>query len=65
MWPDVIGPDESVGEWRLGDDAETVLAGIAERAAQSDLHGIPRSEIDALAGAGLLGGALERVARQG
>ncbi|MDA2988276.1 MAG: acyl-CoA/acyl-ACP dehydrogenase [Actinomycetota bacterium] len=61
---DVIGPDEAVGEWRLGDDAEAVLAGIAERAAQSDQHGIARSEIDALADAGLLGEALEPSARQ-
>jgi hypothetical protein len=61
---DVIGPDEAVGVWRLGDHAESVLAGIAKRAAQSDQHGIARSEIDALADAGLLGEALEPSARQ-
>ena len=61
---DVIGPDEAVGEWRLGDDAESVLAGIADYAAESDAHGIPRSAIDALAGVGLLGEALQPVARQ-
>lgn len=61
---DVIGPDEAVGEWRLGDEGEAVLAGIAERAGESDQHGIARSEIDALAGVGLLGEPLEPPARQ-
>jgi len=61
---DVVGPDEAVGDWRLSEAANLVLAEIAERAAQSDAEGIPRSEIDALAGVGLLGSALEPAARQ-
>lgn len=61
---DVVGPDEAVGEWRLGAAEEQVLAEIAERAAQSDAEGIPRSVIDALAGVGLLGTALQPAARQ-
>ena len=61
---DVIGPDESVGAWRLSAAQERVLEGIAERAAQSDAEGIARSQIDALAVAGLLGEPLEPGARQ-
>ena len=61
---DVVGPDESVGEWRLTAPQESVLADIAERAAQSDAEGIARSQIDALAAVGLLGEPLEPGARQ-
>jgi len=61
---DVVGPDEAVGDWRLGAAAEAVLAGIAERAAESDSEGIPRSEIDALANVGLLGEPMHPAARQ-
>lgn len=61
---DVVGPDESVGEWRLDQAQEAVLADVSERAAQSDARGIARAQIDALAGVGLLGAALEPVARQ-
>lgn len=59
-----MGPDESVGEWRLDVAQESVLGGIAERAADADAHGIARAEIDALARVGLLGETLEPVARQ-
>jgi len=61
---DVVGADEAVGDWRLSPSAEEVLARIADRAAQSDAEGIPRTEIDALASVGLLGSALEPAARQ-
>lgn len=61
---DVIGPDDAVGEWRLSPDAESVLQAIADRAAESDARGIDRSQIDALAMAGLLGDPLEPAARQ-
>jgi alkylation response protein AidB-like acyl-CoA dehydrogenase len=61
---DVVGPDTGVGEWRLSAAAEEVLGAIADRAAESDAHGISRDEIDALASVGLLGTALEPVARQ-
>lgn len=44
--------------------AESVLRALADRAAESDAHGIDRSQIDALAAAGLLGDPLEPVARQ-
>lgn len=62
--PDVVGPDESVGEWRLSAEAEAVLQAIAERASESDARGIDRSQIDALAAAGLLGDPLEPAPRQ-
>jgi len=61
---DVIGPDEAVGSWRLSAAQDAVLADIAERAGESDAHGIARSQIDALAGVGLLGEALEPAAHQ-
>lgn len=61
---DVLGPDGAVGGWRLSAAAEQVLADIARRAAESDAHGIKRSQIDALAEVGLLGEALKPVARQ-
>ena len=61
---DVVGPDTGVGEWRLSAAAEEVLADIADRAAESDAHGIDRGQIDALASVGLLGTALEPAARQ-
>lgn len=61
---DVIGPDEAVGDWHLSAAADEVLADIAERAAHSDAQGIDRAQIDALARVGLLGTALEPVARQ-
>lgn len=56
---DVVGPDDSVGAWRLSAAQESALAGIAERAAQSDAEGIARSQIDALAAVGLLGEPLQ------
>lgn len=59
-----MGPDDAVGDWRLDAAAEDVLARIAERAAQSDAEGIPRSEIDALASVGLLGSPLDPAPRQ-
>lgn len=62
--PDVIGPDRAVAEWRLSAAQNAVLAEIAEQAAESDARGIARSQMDALAGLGLLGSALEPVARQ-
>ena len=61
---DVVGPDTGVGEWRLSAAADDVLAVIADRAAESDAHGIDRARIDALASVGLLGSALEPAARQ-
>jgi len=61
---DLVGPDDAVGDWRLDAAAEDVLARIAERAAQSDAEGIPRSEIDALASVGLLGSPLDPAPRQ-
>ena len=61
---DVVGPDTGVGEWRLSAAADDVLADIADRAAESDAHGIDRARIDALASVGLLGSALEPAARQ-
>lgn len=61
---DLVGPDPAVEAWGLDDAAETVLAGIAERAAVSDAEGIPRSDIDALASVGLLGRALQPAPRQ-
>lgn len=61
---DSLGPDEGVGQWRLSDAAEGVLAAIAERASESDKAGIDRAQIDALAEVGLLGEALQPAARQ-
>lgn len=61
---DVIGPDEAVGDWQLSSDAEAVLQAIADRAAESDARGIDRSQIDALAAAGLLRDPVEPAARQ-
>jgi len=61
---DGVGPDEAVGDWRLSAAADEVLAGIADCAAESDAHGIPRAAIDALASVGLLGTGLEPAARQ-
>ncbi|MEC7001186.1 MAG: hypothetical protein VXX04_05030, partial [Actinomycetota bacterium] len=61
---DVVGPDEGVGEWRLGAAADEVLADIANRAAENDARGIDRAQIDALAAVGLVGTALDPPARQ-
>ena len=61
---DVVGPDEGVGEWRLGAAADEVLADIADRAAENDARGIDRAQIDALAAVGLVGTALDPPARQ-
>lgn len=61
---DVVGPDISVGEWCLSNEAELVLAQITERAAESDAYGIDRSQIDDLARVGLLGDALQPVSHQ-
>lgn len=61
---DPVGPDSGVGDWRLTVEADAVLTDIADRAADSDAAGIPRSEIDALASVGLLGTALTPPCRQ-
>lgn len=50
-----MGPDPKVQDWRLSDEAEQVLADIAERAPLTDRSGMDRSQIDALAKVGLLG----------
>lgn len=51
---DIVGPASAP----LPADAERPLAQIAEMAATTDRLGVPRTTIDALAGAGLLGTAL-------
>lgn len=61
---DVIGPDQGVSEWRLDVAADQVLQIIAERADDSDAHGINRELLDSLANVGLLGSPLEPAAHQ-
>lgn len=51
---DIVGPESAA----LPAQAEVLLSGIAEKAARTDIEGVPRSVIDDLAAAGLLGTAL-------
>ena len=56
---DPVGPEcASLGEGEL-----ELLSQLAERAAQTDAEGVPRSTMDALAAAGLLGASLTPAAR--